>query len=68
MVLKEAKIEFLNIKTVDDFIRFKENYSNVEWDKEMCVFFQDFALELANGETIENHYDPREAFQKREHK
>lgn len=46
-------------------MEFKRKYPDTEWDREMHEHFFEFHRKISNGETRENHGDPREFFEKR---
>lgn len=53
---------FLKIETPEQYMDFKKKYPDVNFDKTMSKHLQKIALRFSNGETPENHTDPREAF------
>lgn len=53
---------FLKIKTPEQYMDFKRKYPNVKFDNVMAEHLQNIALKFSDGETPENHSDPREAF------
>lgn len=56
---------FLKIKNPEEFMLFKKENPNVKLDDVMAEHLHKIAIEFSNGETIETHSDPREAFIKK---
>jgi len=60
--MNEAKQAFMNIKTPEEFMAFKEAYPGTIMDMDMALHLNKIAIECSNGETWDNHSDPRQAF------
>ena len=63
--MDEIKAAFMKIETPEDFMAFKKQYPNAKADREMAEHLQLVANKYSNGETRENHTDPRAAFLKK---
>lgn len=59
------KEDFLKIKNPQGLLDFMKRHKDLRYDADMAKHFNEVARQHSNGETPENHTDPREAFIKK---
>lgn len=62
MSRSEFKRLFLNTKHPDEITALAQRYPGMRLDADMARHFNAVARRFSDGETAENHTDPREAF------